>query len=61
MMKMKLLRFLLANMDSKILKELYESAEGMYQAGTMPRDVYLKFKDLYESQKTGNKVCKKMK
>ena len=48
-------------MDSKILKELYESAEGMYQAGTMPRDVYLKFKDLYESQKTGNKVCKKMK
>ena len=48
-------------MDSKILKDMYETAKGMYKAGTMPRNVYLNFKQIYESQKTGNKVSKKSK
>jgi hypothetical protein len=48
-------------MDSKILKDMYESAKGMYLAGTMPRHVYLNFKQMYESQKTGNKDSKKSK
>lgn len=48
-------------MDSKILKDMYETAKGMYLAGTMPRHVYLNFKQMYESQKTGNKVLKKSK
>jgi len=49
-------------MDSVILKELYESAKGMYEAGTMSKEVYTKFKDLYEvslSERSGNKVPKK--
>ena len=48
-------------MDSRILKDIHETAKGMYKAGTMPRDVYLNFKQMYESQKTGNKVLKKPK
>lgn len=51
-------------MDSRILKELHESALSMYRAGTMPKHVYLNFKNLYEADKseaTGNKVSKKSK
>ena len=35
-------------MDSRILKEIYETAKGMYEAGTMRKEVYTKFKDIYE-------------
>ncbi len=48
-------------MDSKILKDMYETAKGMYKAGTMPRSVYLNFKHVYESNRSGNKVSKKSK
>ena len=51
-------------MDSRILKEIYESAKGMYEAGTMSREVYLNFKDIYEADKlerSGNKVPRKTK
>lgn len=51
-------------MDSRILKELHETALGMYRIGTMPKHVYLKFKNLYEadiSETTENKVSKKSK
>jgi hypothetical protein len=51
-------------MDSRILKELHESALGMYEAGTMSEQVYLKFKNLYEAdlaETSGNKDPKKSK
>ena len=51
-------------MDSRILKELHESALGMHNAGTMSEEVYLKFKNLYEaklSETSGNKHPKKSK
>jgi len=51
-------------MDSRILKELHESALGMHKAGTMSEVVYLKFKNLYEAsleETSGNKVPKKAK
>ena len=51
-------------MDSRILKELHETALKMHRAGTMPKNVYLKFKNLYEANKsetTENKVSKKSK
>lgn len=49
-------------MDSKILKEIHETALGMYKCGTMSKQVYLTFKDIYEAAKsetTENKVSKK--
>ena len=51
-------------MDSRILKEIYETAKGMYEAGTMRKEVYTKFKDIYEadlSETSGNKVPNKSK
>ncbi len=51
-------------MDSRVLKELHETALGMYKAGTMSREVYLNFKDIYEADKlerSGNKVPRKTK
>ena len=51
-------------MDSKILKELHETAIGMYECGTMSKQVYLNFKRLYEAKEqetSGNKVPRKTK
>lgn len=51
-------------MDSKILKTLHEIALGMYKAGTINKQVYLKFKNMYDADKsetTENKVPKKSK
>ncbi len=51
-------------MDSRILKELHESAKGMYECGTMSREVYMNFKRLYEAKEqeiSGNKVPRKVK
>lgn len=51
-------------MDSRILKEIYESAKGMYECGTMSKEVYLNFKNIYEADKlerSGNKVPRKTK
>ena len=49
-------------MDSRILKELHETALSMYKCGTMNKKVYLTFKNIYEADKsetTENKVSKK--
>jgi hypothetical protein len=52
-------------MDSKILKDLHETAKSMYECGTMSKQVYMNFKRLYEAKEqertSGNKVSKKSK
>ncbi len=52
-------------MDSRILKEIHESAKGMYECGTMSKQVYMNFKRLCEAKEqeetSGNKVPRKTK
>jgi len=49
-------------MTSKILKDMHETALGMYKCGTMDKQAYMNFKRLCEAKETsGNKVPRKMK
>jgi hypothetical protein len=46
---------------SRILKEMYETAKGMYKCRTMSREEYLIFKSLCAVKRSGNKHPKKSK
>ncbi len=52
-------------MSSRILRELHETAKGMYECGSMSKQVYLNFKRIYEAslqeETSGNKVPRKTK
>ena len=53
-------------MSSRILREIHETAKGMYECGTMSKQVYMNFKRLYEAKEqeeetSGNKVPRKTK